>query len=148
MKIKKVIPSIILIVTVLGVILSVIEVTEVKGASMEPLIQEGQIVYSVITPSFKEGEIVIANTENQSVIKRIYAVSGDNIEITEQNVLVNGELVKVLESVVPDIKTTLGEGEYLLLGDNPGTSYIITDKVRSRVEVITDANDALFSIWR
>lgn len=133
---NKVIPNVYIITVAIAVLYNTLEITKVKGDSMNPLIQNGQVAYSLKTIKFNRNEVVIADSEEGKVIKRVYALPGENIKITKGKIYVNEQLVKVLESHVPSIETTLEEGQYLLLGDNPNTAYIITKDVNSRVEVL------------
>ena len=60
-------------------------------------------------------------------VKRLVALPGDTVEITDGHLYVNGELVpdpEKMGSVPRDYaKRTLGEDEYFVVGDNRLTSH-------------------------
>ena len=60
-------------------------------------------------------------------VKRLVALPGDTVEITDEHLYVNGELVEDPEKMgsVPRnyAKRTLGEDEYFMIGDNRLTSH-------------------------
>lgn len=67
-------------------------VLRIYGSSMTPTLQDGQIVVTVKTSSFKQGDIVAFYHGNKLLIKRYIAGSGEWVNIDEDgNVTVNGE---------------------------------------------------------
>ena len=67
-------------------------VLRIYGSSMTPTLQDGQIVVTVKTSSFKHGDIVAFYHGNKLLIKRYIAGSGEWVNIDEDgNVTVNGE---------------------------------------------------------
>lgn len=122
-------------ISLLSIILA-LQVNIVEGNSMNPLIEDGQMVISIRTTKFKKGEIVIASAGGKIVLKRIYGIQGDNIKIEDGEVYINEELVKKLSYSESGVDVVLKENEFFLLGDNPGTSYVITSEVLARVEKV------------
>lgn len=107
----------------------------VKGASMEPNFFDheyliiDEISYRFRTP--ERGEIVVfryPRDPSQYFIKRVVGLPGETIEITGGHIILytvehpNGNVLE--ESYITEeltngkIKTTLGQDEYYLLGDN------------------------------
>ncbi|KKP31005.1 MAG: signal peptidase I [Candidatus Staskawiczbacteria bacterium RIFOXYB2_FULL_32_9] len=114
----------------------------VKGESMMPNYQDGnyliidEISYRFIEP--KRGDVIVFKTEfiagykNDRFIKRIMALPGETIEIKNNKVTITkGEEVlninenKYLPGVetIGDIKKTLGNDEYFVMGDNREHSF-------------------------
>jgi len=107
----------------------------VKGQSMEPNFENGDyLIVDEISYRFRNpqrGEVVVfkyPNNPSQRYIKRIIGLPGETIEITDgQIVIFNDDGKKVLDeedylaflSFTPgNVKITLGDNEYFVLGDN------------------------------
>ena len=122
-----------------------IDIIKVSGDSMEPLLSNGQVMMGVRTNYYKKGNIVVAqipdekdSTKAIAIVKRIYGVPGDKVQIQEGEVWINNELTKMLNIKVPDGHFTLRKDEYFLLGDSPSTIWVRAKvgAIRSRMEVI------------
>jgi signal peptidase I len=98
----------------------------VSGSSMREALQDGDHIL-VCEPGWlgptSVGDAVIAQVEDEVLVKRIAAGPGDRIGMSAGRVLRNGEPVP--ESVPPALETAdsfpelaLGPDEYFLLGDN------------------------------
>ena len=104
-----------------------LKVIEVTGHSMYPTLTEHNYVLSTNYDELKNGDIILFNHENTRMIKRVIAVPGDTISITEDGqVYVNNELLKedyinkhqgVFQNEIK-YPITIKEGEYFVLGDN------------------------------
>jgi signal peptidase I len=66
----------------------------VSGNCMEPAVKDGQICFlNYIAPylrKYKIGDIILFRHEEKTWISRIVALENDTIQITEENVAVNG----------------------------------------------------------
>ncbi len=112
----------------------VMGVAVVSGSSMEPSLRERDVVLFLrIDTGYNPEDIVLSKAEGDSVyIKRIAAVPGQTVDINEENgaLMIDGTEVsepyvytKTAEKTGMAFPYTLGEGEYLLLGDNRENSY-------------------------
>lgn len=69
-------------------------VLQIYGSSMSPTLEGGQIVLSVKSGDFAQGDVIAFYYNNKILIKRVIAVAGDWVNITEDgNVYVNDVLL-------------------------------------------------------
>ena len=67
-------------------------VLRIYGSSMNPTLNEGDIVVSLKGSSFKTGDIIAFYYNNKILVKRVIANTGDWVDIDDdENVYVNGE---------------------------------------------------------
>jgi signal peptidase I len=111
----------------------------VRGQSMEPNFENGdyliidEISYRFSNP--ERGEVIVfkyPNNPSQRYIKRIIGLPGETIEIKSGSVIIHSQVreevldeSEYLLSTVQtpgDVKLSLGEDEYFVLGDNRGLS--------------------------
>ena len=73
----------------------VIGFSVVKGDSMEPTLHKGEaVVYSRLTSNYQCGDVVsVRIPSGEYYVKRLIAVEGDNIDLRNGKVYVNGELL-------------------------------------------------------
>ncbi len=86
--------AILIVVAAVAVLVATLwmPVLRIYGSSMVPTLHDGQIVVSVKTNSFNQGDIVAFYHGNKLLIKRYIAGSGDWVNIDpDGNVSVNGE---------------------------------------------------------
>ncbi|MBR6451182.1 MAG: signal peptidase I [Lachnospiraceae bacterium] len=103
----------------------------VHNVSMQDTLQEGdmilmdKVVYRIRDP--KRYDIICFNStsEREGLIKRIIAVPGEKVQITEGMIFINGNQVKDVEGLQkiedPGLASSeihLGEDEYFVIGDN------------------------------
>ena len=104
------------------------------GDSMEPTMQEGDLVvmsrFAAMTGSYEKGDVVLfryfADGDSQTVVKRIIATAGDEIEILPEGVMLNGSLLEESYAVgqtygLVDMK--IPEDTVFLMGDNREESF-------------------------
>lgn len=102
----------------------------VQGASMEPNLETGDyLIVDEITYRFRppqRGEMVVfkyPQDPSKKFIKRIIGLPGEDVEIREGKVYIDGKPLKedyLPENILtfPDQKIKLKENEYFVLGDN------------------------------
>lgn len=78
-------------------------VIEITDSSMQPLINDGDIILTYKTNKFKNGDIVAFYHGNKILIKRVIGISGDYVNIdVSGNVYINGSLIQ--EDYVKELK--------------------------------------------
>lgn len=118
---------------VLGVLISQNTVSRVtvSGHSMDYTLEDGQKLWVNRLPwvSYERGDVVIAHENGTPIVKRVIGIAGDRVQFIGDDLYVNNKLVQepyvtddnydkgILKDVV-----TLGEDEFILLGDNRDVS--------------------------
>ena len=73
----------------------VMPVLRIYGMSMEPMLQDGNIVISLRGTTFETGDLIAFYYNNKILVKRVIAESGDWVNIDEQgNISVNDEMLE------------------------------------------------------
>ena len=106
--------------------------TSMVGSSMEPVIHNGQniyinkVAYNMSSP--KRGDIIVfkpnGNKNSHLYIKRVVGLPGENIQIINGKVYINGAIYKddvaidTKEAGVASTEIALDTNEYFVLGDN------------------------------
>ena len=107
--------------------------TNVIGNSMEPALYSGQqilidrLVFNISTPS--RGDVVAfqpnGNENSHYYVKRIIGLPGETVQIINGYVYIDGEIYdeqgkydKIADPGILTNEITLGEDEYIVLGDN------------------------------
>lgn len=67
-------------------------VLQIYGSSMSPVLEDGDIVVSVKSGDFRQGEVIVFYYNNKILVKRVIAMAGDWVDIdADGTVYVNGE---------------------------------------------------------
>lgn len=120
--------GLLIVVAAISMIISTrfLPVLQVSGSSMEPTLQEGELLVFTKTDKIKSQDIIAFYYQNKILIKRVIGLPGDYIEINNDGrVMVNGQEMK--EPYVADF--SLGDcdiefpyyvpkGKYFVLGDH------------------------------
>lgn len=105
-------------------------VLQISGSSMEPTLNDEEIVVLIKTTNLKRGELCCFSFQNKLLIKRVIGLPGDKIDLDRQgNVYVNN--VKLDEPYVIDkawgecditFPCYVTDNHYFVLGDHRSTS--------------------------
>ncbi len=130
-------------------------VLQISGSSMEPTLNDEEIVVLIKTTNLKRGELCCFTYQNKLLIKRIVGLPGDKITVDQNgNVYVNDEIID--EPYITD--KALGESDitypcyvtdnhYFLMGDHRSTSI---DSRSSAIGLVSEdyiVGKIFFRIW-
>lgn len=124
--------KILLIGAILAVVLLVlVGICRSSDDSMSPAIREGDLViYDRLSKEFRSGDVVVLKQEKGNQIRRVAAVAGDVVDLTDEGLLINGYLQQeahIYTETLPyeegiRFPLTVGENQIFLLGDDRGTA--------------------------
>lgn len=131
-------------------------VLQISGSSMEPTLNDDEIVVLLKTTNLQRGDLCCFYYQNKLLIKRVIGLPGDRIRIDEGgNVYVNNELLD--ES---DYVTELSRGEcditfpcqvtenhYFVLGDHRSSSIDSRSSVIGLVSEEHIIGKLFFRVW-
>ncbi|MCD8353574.1 MAG: signal peptidase I [Clostridiales bacterium] len=130
-------------------------VLQVSGSSMEPTLEDGDIIALVKTDDFETGDLVGFYYQNKLLLKRVIAGPGDVVDIDEEgNVSVNGELLdepyvteKSLGETDREYPVQVPENRYFVMGDNRATSIDSRSTAIGYIEVDQIVGKVVLRIW-
>lgn len=148
---------VILIVVALAVLIAtlVLPILQIYGNSMEPTLNEGNIVVAVKKSDFKSGDVIAFYYNNRILVKRVIATPSQWVDIDENgNVFVNNKLLeepyikeKNYGEVDIEFPYQVPEGTYFILGDERELSV---DSRNSSIGTISQEDiigKVVFNIW-
>ena len=130
-------------------------VLQIYGSSMTPTLENGDIIFSVKTADFEQGDIIAFYYNNKILVKRVIAEPGDWVNMdAEGTVYVNGEMLDepyLTEKSFGETDITLPyqvpDGKIFVMGDHRSTSV---DSRHTAVGCITEeyiVGKITFRIW-
>lgn len=105
-------------------------VLQIYGSSMTPVLSDGDIVVSLKSADFQQGDILVFYYNNKILVKRVIAMAGDWVDIGEDGtVFVNGEELdepyleeKAFGSCDIELPYQVPDGRLFVLGDHRSVS--------------------------
>ncbi len=149
--------AILVVVAALAVLVATLwmPVLQIYGSSMSPTLKDGEIVIAVKGSSFSTGDVVGLWYENKLLVKRVIGKPGDWINIDKDgNITVNGELLdepyitkKAYGETTIELPCQVGDDMWFVVGDNREVSI---DSRNTSVGCITTdqiVGRIVFCIW-
>ena len=149
--------SILVVVAAISVLVATLwmPVLKIYGSSMDPTLENGQIVVSIKTKKLKPGDVVAFWQGNKLLVKRVIASPGQKVDIdVNGKVFVDGKAIsesyldsESLGNTDIDFPHQVEESRWFCMGDNRESS------IDSRSAVIGDVSKeqiegkVLFSVW-
>lgn len=133
-KIKEYIPYVIVIILVVLIRTFLVTPARVDGSSMEPTLQNNNLVIlnklDYRLNSIERFDVVVIDVGNEKIIKRIIGLPGETVEYADNNLFINGFLVKENFTHKSTKNFKLGDigyqkisgDKYFVVGDNRGNS--------------------------
>lgn len=122
---KELILTLVLVIIALNFLIGI---SFVKGTSMEPTLQDGKMVFYIRTiKEYQRGDVIsVRMPSGEYYVKRVVAVAGDEVDIRDGKLYINGEVQE--ESYIKGETQKEGnkvsypylveEGRVFVLGDN------------------------------
>lgn len=149
--------SILVVVAAISVLVATLwmPILKIYGSSMDPTLENGQIVVSIKTKKLKSGDVVAFWQGNKLLVKRVIASPGQKVDIdVNGKVFVDGKAIsetyldsESLGNTDIDFPHQVEESRWFCMGDNRESS------IDSRSAVIGDISKeqiegkVLFSVW-
>lgn len=149
--------AILVVVAALAVLVATLwmPVLRIYGRSMNPTLDDGQIVVTVKTDHFTTGDIVAFYHGNKLLIKRCIAGPGDWVDIAEDGtVSVNGTDLdepylkqKAFGDTTIDLPYQVPDERYFMVGDNREVSLDSRSASVGCIETDQIVGKVVFRVW-
>lgn len=130
-------------------------VLQIEGTSMEPTLNEGELVIASKAKNFQRGDIIAFYYNNKILLKRVIGFPGEWIDIDQTGtVSVNGQDLeepyihdKSLGECDITLPCQLPDERWFVLGDHRSTSVDSRSKVIGNVAEEQLVGKVIFRIW-
>lgn len=130
-------------------------VLQIYGNSMTPTMHNGDIVFSLKSSDFKQGDVVAFYYNNKILVKRVIAGPADWVDITEDgSVYVNGEMLeepyladKALGDTNIELPYQVPDAKIFVMGDHRSTSVDSRNTAVGCVAQEQVVGKIIFRIW-
>lgn len=130
-------------------------VLQIYGNSMTPTLTDGEIIFSIKTSDFEQGDIVSFYYNNKILVKRVIASSGDWVNIDEDGqVYINDKPLdepylkeKALGDCNIELPYQVPEGKIFVMGDHRSTSVDSRNTAVGCVAEEQIVGKILFRVW-
>ncbi|MEE0265783.1 MAG: signal peptidase I [Acutalibacteraceae bacterium] len=159
-KYKKVLKSTLsslIVVAAVAVLIAtlVLPVLQIQGSSMEPTLNDEEVVVLIKTSKPERGQLCCFSYQNKLLIKRIIGIPGDTINITDDGyVYVNDVLLDepyILDRALGECDVTfpvhVSDNHYFILGDHRSTSIDSRSSSVGLVDTEQIVGKIFFRIW-
>lgn len=130
-------------------------VLQIHGSSMSPVLSEGDIIVSLSTHNFQQGDLIAFYLGNKILVKRCIAMPGQWVDMDEAgNVYVDGQLLeepylteKSLGDANIEFPYQVPENRYFCMGDHRSTSV---DSRHEEVGCVSEeqiVGKIVFRVW-
>lgn len=149
--------SVLIVVAAIAVLFSTLffPVFRIYGSSMEPTIQEGDILVSNKNAHLKTGDVVVFSYNNKLLVKRVIGTAGQWIDMAEDgnvyvdNILLNEPYLKekTYGNSTIEYPYQVPDGKYFVMGDNRSISQDSRNQDIGCIEEEQILGKALIRIW-
>ncbi len=149
--------AILVVVAAMAVLVATLwmPVLRIYGRSMNPTLDDGQIVVTIKTEHFSTGDIVAFYHGNKLLIKRCIAGPGDWVDIAEDGtVSVNGSELdepylkqKAFGDTTIDLPYQVPDERYFMVGDNREVSLDSRSASVGCIETDQIVGKVVFRVW-
>jgi signal peptidase I len=130
-------------------------VLQIYGNSMSPTMENGDIVFSMKSPDFDQGDVIAFYYNNKILVKRVIAGPADWVDITQEgSVYVNGVLLEesyIAEKAYGDTNIELPyqvpDGKVFVMGDHRSTSVDSRNTAVGCVAQEQVVGKIVFRVW-
>ena len=123
---KETVPYLVIILVVILIRLFIVTPVRVDGASMNPTLNNSQILLlNKMNKNYKRFDVVVFNHNGNKLVKRIIGLPGEKVTYSNNKLYINDRLVKenyTRKDTDDFISDTVPSNMYFVLGDNRSNS--------------------------